>query len=133
MQKKIKKSVRRVFSETQLGPASSRIPDKLNLNIDRSKLVLRPECLAIMTSVSSESKLAGSKIKPRKQISTSKLKIYISRHGYIPGVAPGERLRRSLRKQAKNEVARRRLDGKVMHKKHFKVHSLEEKLLISFS
>ena len=62
----------------------SRIPDKLNLNIDRSKFVLRPEGLAIMTSVSSENKLAGSKITSRKQISTSKLEKYTGRHGYIP-------------------------------------------------
>ena len=45
----------------------------------------------------------------------------------------GERLRQSLRKQTKNEVARRGLDGKEMQKNYFKVYSLEEKLLISFS
>ena len=39
----------------------------------------------------------------------------------------------SLHKQTKNEVGRRGLDGKEMQKTHFKVYSLEEKLLISFS
>ena len=50
-------------------------------------------------------------------------------------VTPGERLRQSLRKQTENEVARRGLVGKKIQKKknHFKVYSLEEKLLISFS
>ena len=48
-------------------------------------------------------------------------------------VTPGERLRQSLRKQTKNEVARRGLDGKKIPKSNFKVYSLEEKLLISFS
>ena len=48
-------------------------------------------------------------------------------------VMPGERLRQSLRKQTKNEVPHRGLNGKEMQKNHFKVHSLEEKLLISFS
>ena len=49
-------------------------------------------------------------------------------------VTPGERLRQSLRKQTKYEVARRGFDGKKIPKKNqFKVYSLEEKLLISFS
>ena len=39
----------------------------------------------------------------------------------------------SLRKQIKNEVGRRGLDGKEMQKNHLKVYSLEEKLLISIS
>ena len=48
-------------------------------------------------------------------------------------VTPGERLRQTLHKQTKNEVARRGLDRKEMQKNHFKVYCLEEKLLISFS
>ena len=47
-------------------------------------------------------------------------------------VTPGERLRQSLRKQTKNEVARGGLDGKKIPKSHFKIYSLEEKLLIFF-
>ena len=49
-------------------------------------------------------------------------------------LTPGERLRQSLREQTKNEVARRGPDGQKNFKKsHFKVYSLEEKLLVSFS
>ena len=50
----------RVFSKRQSGPASSRIPDRPNLNFDRSRMVL-PGVFghAIITSVSSENKQAG--------------------------------------------------------------------------
>ena len=49
-------------------------------------------------------------------------------------MTPGERLRQSLRKKTKNEVARRGPDGQKNSKKsHLKVYSVEEKLLISFS
>ena len=34
----------RVFSKRQSGPAGSRIPDRPNLNFDRSRMVLRQEC-----------------------------------------------------------------------------------------
>ena len=40
----------RVFSKRQPGPSSSRIPDRPNLNFDRSRMVLRQECFGIQSS-----------------------------------------------------------------------------------
>ena len=39
----------RVFSKRQSGPASSRIPDRPNLNFDRSRMVLRQECFGMQS------------------------------------------------------------------------------------
>ena len=80
----------RVFSKRQSGPASSRIPDRPNVNFDRSRMALRQECFGnhYLSGVKKTNWWAVWETQESKHCRQSTRK-KASWHGYVPRHAGG--------------------------------------------